>query len=144
MSERAASTPVWHTLTREAAAQQMGVDPARGLSGTDVAQRLQRHGPNVLSEAEKEPLWLAFLKQYKDYMRIVLTIAAVASLLIGEYSTAILLVLITAGSAWMAASPDLDHLSRRDLHQSTTVAGLRLDHANPGSGHRTSAVAADL
>jgi Ca2+-transporting ATPase len=55
-----------------------------------------------MSEPDKEPLWLAFLKQYKDYMRIVLTVAAVASLLIGEYSTAILLLLITAGNAWMA------------------------------------------
>jgi Ca2+-transporting ATPase len=35
-------------------------------------------------------------------MRIVLTIAAVASLLIGEFTTAILLFIITAGNAYMA------------------------------------------
>ncbi len=102
MSETTANSPAWYMLTREATAQKLGVDPAQGLSGSEAAQRLQQHGPNVMSEAPKEPLWLAFLKQYKDYMRIVLTVAAVASLLVGEYGTAILLFLITAGNAYMA------------------------------------------
>jgi Ca2+-transporting ATPase len=101
MSNNTAHPSAWHTLTSEATAQQLEVDPAQGLSSAEVDQRLREYGPNVLSEAEEEPLWLAFLKQYKDYMRIVLTIAAVASLLIGEYTTAILLFFITAGNAWM-------------------------------------------
>ncbi|MCP4212873.1 MAG: cation-translocating P-type ATPase [Halieaceae bacterium] len=92
----------WHTLSSEAIAQQLEVTPAQGLSSAEVEQRLQKYGLNVMAEEKKEPYWLAFLKQYKDYMRIVLTIAAVASLLIGEYSTAILLLIITAGNAWMA------------------------------------------
>jgi Ca2+-transporting ATPase len=49
------------------------------LSSSDVEKRLQQYGPNVLTEAEQEPFWRAFLRQYKDYMRIVLTIAAVAA-----------------------------------------------------------------
>ena len=102
MSETTANAPIWHTLTGQATAQELAVDPAQGLSSAEVDRRVQQYGPNVLSEAEKESLWLAFLKQYKDYMRIVLTVAAVASLLIGEYSTAVLLLLITAGNAWMA------------------------------------------
>jgi len=102
MSETKESRPLWHTLSSESVAQQLAVDPAQGLSSTEVTQRRQQYGPNVLSEAAKEPLWLAFLKQYKDYMRIVLTVAAVASLLIGEFGTAILLFLITAGNAYMA------------------------------------------
>jgi Ca2+-transporting ATPase len=102
MSETTANAPLWHTLTNETTAQELGVDPAQGLSSAEVDRRRQQYGPNVLSEAEEEPIWLAFLKQYKDYMRIVLTVAAVASLLIGEYSTAVLLLLITAGNAWMA------------------------------------------
>ncbi len=97
-----ANPQIWHTLTREATAQQLGVDPALGLSSSEAEQRLAQYGPNVMAEEEQEPLWLAFLKQYKDYMRIILTVAAVASLLIGEYSTAVLLFLITAGNAYMA------------------------------------------
>ena len=102
MSEQTANPQIWHTLTREATDQQLGVDPALGLSSSEAEQRLAQYGPNVMAEEEQEPLWLAFLKQYKDYMRIILTVAAVASLLIGEYSTAVLLFLITAGNAYMA------------------------------------------
>ena len=102
MSNTTTQPAKWYTLTREATAQQLGVDPAQGLSGSEAAQRLQQHGPNVLSEAAKDPFWLAFLKQYKDYMRIVLTVTAFASLLIGEFGTAFLLFLITAGNALMA------------------------------------------
>ncbi|MCJ8270408.1 MAG: cation-transporting P-type ATPase, partial [Psychrosphaera sp.] len=35
-----------------------------------VAKRLQQHGPNSLTETKEEPTWRAFLRQYKDYMRI--------------------------------------------------------------------------
>ena len=102
MAEETMQATAWHTLSSEAIAQQLEANPAQGLSSAEAAQRLQQYGPNVMAEEKKEPYWLLFLKQYKDYMRIVLTIAAVASLIIGEYSTAILLFLITAGNAWMA------------------------------------------
>jgi len=102
MSDLSTQPTAWHTLTREATAQQLEVDPAQGLSSSEVTQRLQQYGQNVLAETAQEPLWLAFLKQYKDYMRIVLTVAAVASLIIGEYGTAFILFLITAGNAYMA------------------------------------------
>jgi Ca2+-transporting ATPase len=105
MSDTTKSLP-WFTLSGEIVAQELSVEPTQGLSTAEADQRLQQYGPNVLSEEEREPIWLAFLKQYKDYMRIVLTIAAVASLLIGEYSTAILLFLITAGNAYMAMSQE--------------------------------------
>jgi Ca2+-transporting ATPase len=101
MADETQQATAWHALSDESVARQLEVDPAQGLSDAEVKRRLEQIGPNVLSETAEEPLWLAFLKQYKDYMRIVLTIAAVASLLIGEYSTAIILFLITAGNAYM-------------------------------------------
>ncbi len=101
MSDKDVNLSAWHTRTAESIAQDLGVDPAKGLSRAEVEQRLQQYGPNMMAEAEEEPLWLAFLLQYKDYMRIVLTVAAVASLLIGEVTTAVLLFIITAGNAYM-------------------------------------------
>jgi Ca2+-transporting ATPase len=101
MADETKQATAWHTLADETAAQQLEVNPAQGLSSAEVESRLGQYGQNILSETEEEPLWLAFLKQYKDYMRIVLTIAAVASLVIGEYTTAIILFLITAGNAYM-------------------------------------------
>jgi Ca2+-transporting ATPase len=60
----------------------------------------------MMSETKEEPLWLRFLKQYKDYMRIVLTIAAVASFIVGDYSTGVILLIITAGNAYMALNQE--------------------------------------
>ncbi len=102
MSDNSAQPKIWHTMTREAAAEQLEANPASGLSSPEVDQRTQKYGPNVMSETKEEPLWLQFLKQYKDYMRIVLTVAAVASFIVGDYSTGVIMLIITAGNAYMA------------------------------------------
>ncbi len=52
----------WYRLTPEAAAQQLGVDPAKGLSVAEVQQRLQQLGPNRLAGKKKESGVHAFLR----------------------------------------------------------------------------------
>ena len=106
MSDAKGNEQKWYTLTAEAVSEELQVDPAQGLSEAEAAKRLEQYGPNSLDQTEVEPTWRAFLRQYKDYMRIVLTIAAVASLLIGEYSTAILLFIITV-FGWITFSEQL-------------------------------------
>ena len=65
------------------------MDGQRGLSAAEVSQRLQTYGPNALAEAKPVPVWQRFLKQYKEYMQIVLVGAAIVSLLIHEYVTGV-------------------------------------------------------
>jgi len=93
-------------LTREATAEELGATPASGLSGPEVEQRTEKYGPNVMSETKEESLWLQFLKQYKDYMRIVLAIAAIANFIVGYYYTGVILLIITAGNAYMALNQE--------------------------------------
>ncbi len=64
--------PKWYAMTPETVARQMQVDPAKGLSAAEAAQRLQQYGQNVLAGKKKEPGWLSFLRQYKDFMQIIL------------------------------------------------------------------------
>ncbi|MEA3336425.1 MAG: HAD-IC family P-type ATPase [Chloroflexota bacterium] len=93
---------VWHELTIDETAKTLGVDPAIGLSGAEASERLQTYGPNQLAEEETEPRWRAFLRQYRDYMQIVLLGAALVSLLaIQDIATATLLVLLTIFNAIM-------------------------------------------
>jgi len=106
MTDNKPQEKIWHTLTREATAEELGANPASGLSSPEVDQRTEKYGPNVMSETKEEPLWLQFLKQYKDYMRIVLTIAAIASFIVGDYSTGVILLIITAGNAYMALNQE--------------------------------------
>ena len=77
MAETAQAPPKWYTLTPEAVAQQLKVDPAKGLSTAEAQQRLQQYGPNQLAAKKKEPGWQTFLRQYKDFMQIILLGAAV-------------------------------------------------------------------
>ena len=106
MSEDTNSQPVWHTLTASEVSEELQVDPAQGLSAAEAAKRLEQYGPNSLTETKEEPTWRAFLRQYKDYMRIVLLAAAIGSALIGDYTTALVLFLITVGNAFMGLNQE--------------------------------------
>ncbi|HET8525929.1 MAG TPA: cation-transporting P-type ATPase, partial [Actinomycetota bacterium] len=55
-----------------AVARQLGVDPAQGLSASEAADRLRTQGPNRLAGAKKESGFKAFIRQYQDFMQIIL------------------------------------------------------------------------
>jgi len=85
----------WYALEPENTASLLGVETAKGLSAREAAERLSRDGPNALP-AEAPPSALRrFLGQYTSYMQLILVGAAIVSLAIGEWTTAILLVVIT-------------------------------------------------
>jgi Ca2+-transporting ATPase len=100
MSDATGKQTNWYTLTAEAVSKDLQVDPAQGLSKAEAAKRLEQYGPNSLDQTEVEPTWRAFLRQYKDYMRIVLLAAAIGSVIIGDYTTGLVLFLLTVGSAY--------------------------------------------
>ena len=58
--------------------------PAQGLSAAKAAELLEENGPNALPAEATMPGWKQFLAQYRSYMQIILVVAAVASILIGE------------------------------------------------------------
>ena len=90
----------WHTLTAERALQEEGVDEQRGLSSAEAASRARRFGPNKFAEAEAEPWWRAFLRQYADPMQVVLLVAGVGSLYpLKELGTGLLLLALTVFNA---------------------------------------------
>src|SRR3954452_25313471 len=85
----------WHALTTGEAATRLGVDPTSGLTPEEAARRLAEHGPNALPAEAAVPGWRRFLDQYRTYMQLILLGAAVVSLVVQEWSTAVLLVAIT-------------------------------------------------
>ena len=102
VTSRPASAPApWYQYSSDEVADRLHVDPVRGLSATEAQSRLRTYGANALAAAKAEPAFKRFFKHYADYMQIVLVVAAVVSLLIGEYSTAILLALLTLFNAWL-------------------------------------------
>ncbi|MFI8387715.1 cation-translocating P-type ATPase [Streptomyces sp. NPDC085540] len=85
----------WYARSPEEVVAAFGVDPAAGLSASRAAELLAVHGPNALPEEQRTPAWRRFLAQYRSYMQIVLVAAAIVSLVIQEWTTAILLIVLT-------------------------------------------------
>ena len=90
----------WYSLTEEQVAANLKVDPKVGLSSAEAEARLKQYGPNELAEKKKEPGWQAFLRQYKDFMQMLLLGAAVVNqFFTGETGTTAVLVLLTIFNA---------------------------------------------
>ena len=90
----------WHTLEREEVGNRLGVEPGTGLSTAEAASRLASVGPNRFAEAEVEPRWRAFVRQYRDPMQIVLLVAGIGSLYpLKELGTGLVLLFLTLFNA---------------------------------------------
>ncbi len=100
MTDNSENQPIWYTLPTEAVAKELQVDPAKGLSSAEAQQRLQKYGQNQLAGKKKEPGWQAFLRQYKDFMQILLLGAAAVNLVVtGEWGTTLVLIVLTIFNA---------------------------------------------
>jgi P-type Ca2+ transporter type 2C len=94
-----ASGDAWYSLPAEQITARVEVDPAVGLSSEKAAELLERDGPNVLPAEESVSQFKRFVGQYRSYMQIILLGAAIVSLVIKEWSTGVLLILITVINA---------------------------------------------
>lgn len=96
----AGQAEAWYRLDADAVARELGVDPKKGLSAAEAQSRLQKYGPNQLAAKKKETGLQAFLRQYKDFMQILLLGAAAASLIVtGDRRTTVMLVILTVFNA---------------------------------------------
>jgi Ca2+-transporting ATPase len=92
-------TEKWYALSPEDVAAKLAVDPTSGLTVAKAAELLKANGPNALPAEKSPPAWHQFLAQYKSYMQIILVGAAIASILIGQITTGVAVLLITALNA---------------------------------------------
>jgi Ca2+-transporting ATPase len=97
--QTAAPGLAWSACPAREVAARLGVNPATGLTAAQAAEQLATDGPNALPEEKPKPGWRRFLDEYRSYMQIILVAAAVVSMLIKEWSTAILLLALTVLNA---------------------------------------------
>lgn len=89
MSERP-----WYHMSADDTLQSQQTNPAKGLTWEEAGSRLEKVGPNELSEGKTiSPLTL-FLNQFKDFMVLVLMGATLISGLLGEYLDAVTIIAI--------------------------------------------------
>src|SRR6516225_2721938 len=89
----------WYARSPDEVTSALNVDLAGGLSAARAAELLAANGPNALPEEKPTPGWLRFLDEYRSYMQIILVAAAVVSIVLRQWGTAALLLLLTVFNA---------------------------------------------
>ncbi|API93827.1 MULTISPECIES: calcium-translocating P-type ATPase, SERCA-type [Virgibacillus] len=84
----------WYQLEVEDVEKQLHVTTNRGLSDKQVEKRRKQYGENALQAQKKASKWLIFLKQFQDFMVLVLLAATLVAGLLGEYIDAIAIMVI--------------------------------------------------
>ncbi|SDJ73477.1 calcium-translocating P-type ATPase, SERCA-type [Sediminibacillus albus] len=84
----------WYHLKTEEVEQKLGVNPKQGMTLQEADNRRKRFGANVLEDEKHTSLWLVFLKQFQDFMVLILLAATLVSGLLGEYIDAIAIMVI--------------------------------------------------
>jgi Ca2+-transporting ATPase len=102
----APEAPTWHVLSSAEALSELHVEPAKGLTAAEAAERLAKYGPNRFAEAKPEPRWRAFLRQYSDPMQIVLVAAGVISFVVKQPGTGLVILLLTVFNAVLGLSQE--------------------------------------
>src|SRR4051794_28641020 len=78
----------------------LGVNAQQGLTSAEAQSRLATYGPNRLAEGKKESAARAFLRQYEDFMQVILLGAAVVNqLATQETGTTVVLAGLTIFNA---------------------------------------------
>jgi len=88
-----------HAIPAEKILSEFKVDPDKGLTSSEVAAGLKKHGPNRLKAAKSKNIGLIFLEQFLDPIIYILAAAMAMAYFFGEWleGTAVLIViLITA------------------------------------------------
>jgi Ca2+-transporting ATPase len=98
---------MWETLRKEEVARKLKIDFKNGLSSEEVKRRQQKYGKNKLKDKPKESLFIKFIKQFNDFMIIILIIASVISAVISsiqgenDYIDSIIIIAIVVLNAIM-------------------------------------------
>ncbi|MGD9474847.1 MAG: cation-translocating P-type ATPase, partial [Eubacteriaceae bacterium] len=79
------------------------VDQSQGLNSDEVKKRQEEFGKNKLNEGKRRTFLEMFLTQFKDFLILVLLIAAIISGFVGELSDAILIIIIVIVNALIGA-----------------------------------------
>jgi P-type Ca2+ transporter type 2C len=105
----------------------LGSNADSGLTTNEAADRLTRYGPNQVTSEKPPSVWAIALGQLRDPMNIMLIFVTVASLVIGEVSTALIIALLIALNIVLGSRQELkarasvDALSKMQVPQTKVL-----------------------
>jgi len=83
----------WHTSSVDTVLREME-SALTGITSREALLRFAKQGPNELEEKKKKPAWYLFLHQFKDFMILVLMMAAIISGVVGDITDTIIILVI--------------------------------------------------
>ena len=84
----------WHATDIVSIVKQLETNPLEGLTPAEARERLARHGPNELAQAQRASPAQLFFGQFKNTLIAILLVATVLSALLGEIVDAAIISLI--------------------------------------------------
>ncbi|MGI9578269.1 MAG: cation-translocating P-type ATPase [Microthrixaceae bacterium] len=94
-------------MTADMVTEAMDVDPLEGLSKQEAAVRLSQYGRNEIPKQPPPRYWEVALVALRDPMNLMLLAVAIASLLIGQLSTGILVAFLVVFNVVMSANQEM-------------------------------------
>ncbi len=93
----------WHLQNQEQVAKHFTVEINAGLSEQQVQQAFDKYGENEIQDSRSKGPLLIFLRQFADFMIVVLMVAAVVSGVVGELADTIAILVILLLNASIGA-----------------------------------------
>ncbi|MBZ0304611.1 MAG: hypothetical protein K8I82_00960, partial [Anaerolineae bacterium] len=84
MTDKLKTTEKWYAVSAEDTLKQLDVEVVNGLSEAEARARIEQYGKNELPEDEGTSLLKMILEQFQDVTVILLILAALISIPIGE------------------------------------------------------------
>ena len=94
---------MWYTKNIKDVEKELKTNIKTGLKDIDVKVRQDEFGENMIEEGKKESIIIRFIKQFKDFMIIILIIAAIVSAIVsylentGDYFDSLIIIAIVLG-----------------------------------------------
>ena len=133
---------MWHNKDAEEVAKRLKTNMIIGLAETEAEKRKIEFGVNKLEEKKKEPIFIKFIKQFNDFMIIILIIASIVSAVVSkmqgenDYFDSIIIIAIVILNAIMGlvqeerAEKSIESLKKMTPEMAKVIRNGRLEEIN--------------
>ena len=133
---------MWHDKSTEEVARRLKTNVKIGLAETEVEKRKLEFGKNKLEEKKKESLFIKFIKQFNDFMIIILILASIVSAVVSkmqgenDYIDSIIIIAIVILNAIMGlvqeekAEKSIESLKKMTPEMAKVIRDGRIEEIN--------------
>ena len=122
----------WHIKSVEETCKEFGTDEKKGLSPSEIDNLREKYGPNELKKKSGMTIPQMFLEQFKDFLVIILIIASIVSIAIGQITDSIVIIGIVIVNACLGvfqeykAGKSLEALKKMSAPSAKVIRGGNL------------------